>query len=196
MEEIRILREMTAKTAPGRSPDYTPAHILYALDLLSNERMGRKQLAENLRIGEGTMRTILSRLSEKDFLVISRPGIKLSDEGAAFLDSIRNNLFWGSYPSSELTVAEKNHYVLIKGASEGVRYGVEQRDQALIHGAVGATTLIKAEGCWHMPGVEEKVESVAIDTDTSDGDVLIIGSGEDEFTARHGALSAALDLLG
>lgn len=197
MEQIRVLKGMTNKTAPGRSPDYTPAHLLYALDLLESNRMGRKQLAEQLRVGEGTVRTIISRLSESGFLAISRPGISLSEEGKSFLESIQEKVQWGSYPSSDLTVSEENYYVLIREASDRVRYGVEQRDQALIHGARGATTLVKKDDVWKMPGVDDVVSvNLGHNLGTLDGDVLIIGSGVDEFTARHGALSAALDLLG
>ncbi len=194
MEQIRILRQMTGKTAPGRMPDYTPAHILYALSLLNENRIGRKQLAELLRVGEGTVRTIISRLSDIDLINISRPGVTLSEKGTQFLSQIRKRLTWRPYPSTDLTVAESNCMVLVKKTSDKIRFGVEQRDQALIHGAVGATTLLNKDGSWVMPGQDIPVE-LAIDLNPSDSDVVIIGSGVDEFSARLGALSAAVALL-
>ena len=196
MEEVRTLQGLTGKTAPGRAPDYTPAHLLYALSLLSERRIGRKNLSEELRVGEGTVRTIISRLSDEGLIVVSRPGISLTPRGVSFLERVLNRLCWYEYPSTDLTVAESNCIVLISGASGGIRYGVEQRDQALIHGAVGATTLIMVEGRWLMPGTNEKVEITLPDAMVSkDGDVVIIGSGDDKFTARLGALSAALQVL-
>ncbi len=194
MEQIRVLQQMTGKTAPGRMPDYTPAHILYALSLLNENRIGRKQLSELLRVGEGTVRTIISRLSDLGLINISRPGVTLSTEGTQFLSQIHERLTWSPYPSTDLTVAESNCMVLVKEASDKVRFGVEQRDQALIHGAVGATTLLNNDGSWVMPGQDKAVE-LTIELKPSDSDVVIIGSGIDEFSARLGALSAALNLL-
>lgn len=196
MEEVRVLQRITGKTAPGRAPDYTPAHLLFALSMLNERRIGRKQLSEELRVGEGIVRTIISRLLDEGLIEVSRPGISLSPDGVGFLDSILSRLNWCVYPSTDLTVADNNCIVLISGASEEIRYGVEQRDQALIHGAVGATTLVMVDGSWVMPGTNEGVELMLPETMVpEDGDVIIIGSGDDEFTARLGALSAALQVL-
>ncbi len=196
MEEVRVLQRITGKTAPGRAPDYTPAHVLFALNLLNENRIGRKQLSENLRVGEGTVRTIISRLSDEGLIEVSRPGISLSPVGVSFLGSILSRLNWCVFPSTDLTVAENNCIVLISGASEAIRYGVEQRDQALIHGAVGATTLVMVDGSWVMPGTNESVElTIPEIMSPKDGDVIIIGSGDDEFSAELGALSAAIQIL-
>ena len=187
---------MTGKMAPGRAPDYTPAHLLFALSLLNKRRIGRKQLSEEIRVGEGTVRTIISRLTDEGLIEVSRPGISLSSYGVLFFERILSRLNWCNYPSTDLTVAENNCVVLINGASDGIRYGVEQRDQALIHGAAGATTLVMVDGTWVMPGADEGVELTLPETMLPvDGDVVIIGSGDDEFTARLGALSAALPVL-
>lgn len=196
MEEVRTLQGITGKTAPGRAPDYTPAHLLYALSILNERKIGRKSLSEELRVGEGTVRTIISRLSDEGLIMVSRPGISLSPDGVSFFERVRSRLNWCVYPSTDLTVAENNCVVLISGASSGIRYGVEQRDQALIHGAVGATTLVMVDGEWVMPGTDEVVELTMPKTLVpKDGDVVIIGSGDDEFTAKLGALSAALQVL-
>jgi len=188
---------MAGKTAPGRTPDFTAAHLLYALSLLRKKRIGRKQLAEDLRVGEGTVRTILSRLSGEGLIEISRPGVTLSQDGVDFLGSIEKKLAWGEFPPTDLTVSEYNLFVLVRDASGRVRYGVEQRDQALIHGAVGATTLVRSNGLWILPGTGEEV---AIDLSEKglkpgDGDVVVIGTGVDAFTAALGAFSAALHLV-
>jgi len=188
---------MAGKTAPGRTPDFTAAHILYALSLLRERRVGRKQLAEALRVGEGTVRTILSRLSGEGLIEISRTGVTLSPDGVDFLESIQKELTWGEFPPTDLTVSEYNLFVLVRNVSDKIRYGVEQRDQALIHGAVGATTLVRSNGLWTLPGTGE---DVAIDfpeqgLKPGDGDVMVIGTGVDAFTATLGAFSAALHLV-
>ena len=197
MEQVQTLQRMTGKTAPGRTPAFTAAHLLYTLSLLRERRIGRKQLAETLRVGEGTVRTILSRLSDEVLIEISRLGVSLSPEGAAFLKSIEKSLIWGEFPPTDLTVSEYNMFVLVRKAADRVRYGVEQRDQALIHGAVGATTLVRSDNLWVIPWTEEEetfdfeVEGI----DPKDGDVIVIGTGVDTFTAALGAFSAAIHLV-
>ena len=188
---------MAGKTAPGRTPDFTAAHLLYALSLLREKRIGRKQLAESLRVGEGTVRTILSRLSDEVLIEISRPGVSLSPDGVAFLEAIETRLTWGEFPSTDLTVSEYNLFVLVRKAADRVRYGVEQRDQALIHGAVGATTIVRRDGLWILPGPggEVNLDFSEEGINPSDGDVVVIGTGIDSFTAALGAFSAAIHLV-
>ena len=197
MEQVQALRRMADKTAPGRTPDFTAAHLLYALSLLRERRIGRKQLAEALRVGEGTVRTILSRLSNEVLIEISRPGVSLSPEGLAFLEAIETRLTWGEFPSTDLTVSEFNLFVLVRRAADRVRLGVEQRDQALIHGAVGATTLVRRDGLWILPGPggEVNLDYIEEGISPSDGDVVVIGTGVDSFSAALGAFSAALHLV-
>ncbi len=194
-----LLDQLVSKTAPGRSPDFTKAHLLYALILLKNQIIGRKQLAEELRLGEGTIRTILGRLQDEGLIEISRPGVKLSSHGAAYLKSIEAVIKWKPLPGTEITVDKVNWVVLVRGVSKKVRFGVEQRDQALIHGATGATTLVFNDGVWVIPGIDEKVEDDILeclaDFKPLENDVAIIGSSGDGFTSAIGALAAAIDLL-
>ena len=199
MEQVRLLEGLVSKTAPGRSPDFTKAHLLYALILLKDSRMGRKQLAEELRLGEGTVRTILNRLMDMGLIEISRPGVSLSGQGVDYLGAVESVLKWKPLPDTEITVDDVNWAVLIRGVSNRVHLGVEQRDQALIHGATGATTLLFHDGSWVLPGLDEPVEEHILESLSNflpeEMDVAVIGSSGDGFTAIIGALAAAIDLL-
>ena len=199
MEQARLLDQLVSKTAPGRAPDFTQAHILYALILLKDQRIGRKQLAEELHLGEGTTRTILSRLQDENFIEISRPGVTLSTHGREYLKAIETVLKWKPLSGTEITVDVVNWAVLVRGAAKRVKLGVEQRDQALIHGATGATTLVFRDGCWVIPGIDERLEHHVLDSlaglNPSESDVAIIGTSSDSFTAILGALAAAIKLL-
>jgi hypothetical protein len=169
------------------------------LILLKSKRLGRKHLADKLRLGEGTVRTLLSRLQDEDLIDISRTGVTLSNKGKKILKSIENVLKWKPLPDTEITVDEINWAVLVRGASNRVRLGVEQRDQALIHGASGATTLVYSNGTWVLPGLNELVEDIILvnlsDFDPIEEDVAVIGSSSDGFTSIIGALAAAIDLI-
>ena len=200
MEQVKLLDQLVSKTAPGRSPDFTRAHVLYALILLKDQRIGRKQLAEELHLGEGTIRTILSRLQDMGLIEISRPGVTLSSAGLEYLNAVTRVLMWKPLPDTEITVDEINWAVLVRGVSNRVRLGVEQRDQALIHGATGATTMVYHQESWVLPGIDEEVEGQILrslsEFEPDENDVAVIGTSGDGFTAIIGALAAALDLLG
>ena len=200
MEQVRLLNRLVSKTAPGRTPDFTPAHLLYALILIEGQRIGRKQLAEELRLGEGTIRTMLGRLLDEELVKVSRPGISLSPKGSQFLESIRSVLLWKPIPSTKITVDTVNWATLVRGASGQVRFGVEQRDAALFHGATGATTIVFDGGVWVIPGMDEYVDDYIIDSLEDlipvETDVAIIGSSGDKFTAALGAIAAAIGMLG
>lgn len=199
MEQIKTLDEITSKTSPGRTPSFTRAHVLYAMILLKDQRIGRKQLSDELRLGEGTIRTMLGRFQEHGLIEVNRSGVTLCPHGQEFMRNLEEVLTWKPLPESEITVDMINWVVLIRGASEKVRLGVEQRDQALIHGATGATTLIYRDEEWIIPGVEEDIGNIVLgglsDLDPRDNDVAIIGSSDDGFTAALGSLAAAIDLL-
>jgi DNA-binding PadR family transcriptional regulator len=199
MEHVKLLDKLVSKTAPGRSPDFTKAHVLYTFIILKGQRMGRKQLSEELRLGEGTVRTMLNRLQDEKFIEISRSGVSLSRNGQEYLNKVMDIFMWKPLPNTEITVDDLNWAVLIRGASDRVRYGVEQRDQALIHGASGATTMIYQGDAWFLPGIKEEIEEIILksldDFNPAENDVAVIGTSKDGFSAILGALAAAIDLM-
>ena len=100
----------------------------------------------------------MSRLQDEKLIEVSRPGVSLSSHGLDFLKAIEAVLRWMPLSGTEITVDAVNWAVLVRGAGKRVRLGVEQRDQALIHGASGATTLVYRDGGWVIPGIEERLE--------------------------------------
>ena len=201
MDLLSILRQAVAKLAPGRSPSYTEAHVLKALELLEvGDGIGRQQLARELRLGEGIIRTLIARMKRLELLDTSKKGMSLTNAGRDVM--LRFNKFFSALeiPVTPLTVEQRNHAILVRGAARTVRNGIEQRDAALIAGAKGATTLIHEGGRLLIPGMKDQVDPTIIDyieeaMSPSDGDVVIIGSSDDAFLAEIGAKSAALKLL-
>jgi hypothetical protein len=103
-------------------------------------------------------------------------------------------------PETSLTVGSSNHAVLVRGASAKVGLGIEQRDTALIAGALGATTLICKGGGLLIPGTSEKLDPeinrlILARLSPREGDAIIVGSSDDPYLAELGAKSAALELL-
>jgi predicted transcriptional regulator len=201
MNALALITNITERTVPGRHPSYSAVHVYKALELLKNESgIGRKQLSIELRMGEGTIRTMIRRMKENDLITSSKKGMNLSSKGLEALKEIENRISTSEFPSSSITIARDNYSVLVKGASNKIRKGVEQRDAALIAGAKGATTLIYDGEYLSMPGTKLHVKDTMTDHLISNfkpekGDVIIIGSSNDPLDAEIGAKAAALKLL-
>ncbi|GAI49465.1 unnamed protein product, partial [marine sediment metagenome] len=127
MESLSILRQVVTKLAPGRSPSYTEAHVLKAMELMkARDSIGRQQLARELRLGEGIIRTLVARMKRLELLDTSRGGMSLTKAGQDVLLGVNELLSASEIPVTPLTVGQRNHAILIKGAARGVRNGLEQ----------------------------------------------------------------------
>jgi DNA-binding MarR family transcriptional regulator len=201
MEPLSALRQVVAKLAPGRSPSYTEAHVLKAMELLgAGDGIGRQQLARELRLGEGTIRTMVSRMKRLGLVEATRGGMSLTEEGREVLAEVNQVFSSSEIPKTSLTVGSNNHAVLVRGASAKVILGIEQRDAALIAGALGATTLICEGGGLLIPGTSEELDPetrrlILARLSPGEGDAIIIGSSGDPYLAELGAKTAALELL-
>jgi hypothetical protein len=196
-----VLREIAGKVAPGRPPAYTQAHALIGLELIgAGLGVGRQQLSRELRLGEGMIRTMVNRMRGLGLVDASRGGMSLTEEGRGVLDELNEAISTSEIPETPLTVGSKNFAVLVKGASASVSLGIEQRDAALIAGALGATTLVYDGENLLMPGTSEELDPetrrrILASLSPREGDVIVIGTSSDRHLAELGAKAAALKLL-
>lgn len=199
-----FLERVVGERAPGPSPTFSIFHILYAMELIAEKKLGRGKLAESLSVGEGAARTIVDRLKDAGFIETSRFGCVLTDEGVKF---------WKSYKSifvkkaeigkNELTLSDYNFAILVKNRGGKIRYGIEQRDAAIRAGAKGATTIVFVGGQLKVPSISEDAKSDFPEATSQifelfkpeENDVIIIASAEDLKSANYGALAAAWTLL-
>lgn len=201
MRALSVLREITGKIAPGRPPAYTTAHALMGLEMIgAGLGVGRQQLSRELRLGEGTIRTMVTRMKSLGLVEATRGGMSLTEEGREVLAEANQMISSSEIPETSLTVGSNNHAVLVRGASAKVGLGIEQRDAALIAGALGATTLICKGGGLLIPGTSEKLDPeinrlILARLSPGEGDAIIVGSSDDPYLAELGAKSAALELL-
>lgn len=200
MEPLATLKQITDVEVVGRTPAFLAAHVLKTLEILDAGSMGRGQLARELRLGEGTTRTLVGRMKGHGLISTSRGGMALTDSGREVLSGLQELLISSVLSETTMTVGSRNHAVLVYGAARFVKKGIEQRDVALMAGAKGATTLVHEDGGLKMPGMEapldpKMIEHIEEAMNPSNGDVVIIGSSDDAFLAEIGAKSAALKLL-
>ncbi len=190
------LRRIVERSAPGRTPSFGEAQVIKALELASGEGVGRAALGARLGIGEGVARTLIRHLRDSDLVEVTARGLRTSPSGEALLMDIRTVIQRvGVAPATDDTVGKYNYAVLVRGRAAKVRAGVEQRDAALLSGAMGATTIVYGDGAM-IPGMDKAPDPSLLrlveGCSPRRGDVVIIGTGNTLLSAELGALSAAL----
>lgn len=204
MKTLETLATVAAKIAPGRSPSFREAHVVEALEKINTDgTIGRLKLSRDLMLGEGEVRTLVRHLDKEGLIKISRSGISLSNAGKRLFSNLRTVLSEQvEMSSSPLTVGCVNIAVQVRQAANFVKYGLEQRDAAIMAGAKGATTLVVTKNGLIMPGTGEDVSkasssfiAVLSRLSLKEGDIIIIGSADEKLKAEFGAKTAALELL-
>lgn len=180
---------------------FSDANVYYALyNLADGKRVGRKRLAELAGVGEGSMRRILDKLREWNFVTIKQTGISITKPGLVFLDQIPLRMVDIDLPGS--VVGDFSQGVIVQGVASKIMNGMEQRDAGIKAGAEGCTTIVIRDGRmmippdWDMdkesPDLAVKIRQV---TSISPDDVIIVGSGSTKILAVEAALNAAFELI-
>ena len=181
---------------------FTDANVYYALYLLAGgKKIGRKKLAELVGIGEGSMRRILEKFRDWNFIVIKQTGITITKAGLDFLDQIPLRLIEVQLSESS-TIGEFTQGVIVYGVASKIVNGMEQRDAGIKAGASGCTTLVLRDGVLMIPpdwNLDENSPEIAYkirkDSAITTDDAIIVGSGSTKIIAIEAALNAAFDLL-
>ncbi len=200
----KFIQEIAGKKAPGPSTSFTVFHIFYALELLSQKPLGRNKLAEKLNVGDGAVRTIISRLRSADLIETSKEGCSLTKKG---LETWRQfeQVFPKrvEIPKSELSQSEFNFAFLVKNSGNKVKSGIDQRDAAIIAGARKALVTVFKDGHLRIESVSDHIEkdypSAAAQIlqmlTPQDNDVIIIAGADSALRAKRGAFAASWSLL-
>jgi len=201
----KLLESLLEEKAPGPYPTFSIYHLIKGLELVAETgKVGRGRLAEELEIGEGAARTLIERLKNANLISASKKGCSLTKRGKRIwteFESIfpkKTNL-----EPNELTLADCNVAVQIRGGGGKVRTGVEQRDAAMVAGAKGASTLVFRSKKLVMPKISDDISQ---DFPTAyrqimkllklrENDAIVIGSADTRSRAEYGALAAAWTLI-
>ena len=177
---------------------FNDANVYWALHLLSDgRRMGRKRLAEEVGVGEGSMRRIIDTLKEWEFILIKQTGITITKAGQSFLNQIPIRPVDLNLKDS--VMGEFQQAVLVLGVADKVNNGMEQRDEGIKVGATGGTTVVLRDGVLSIPpdwNLDENDPANAMkirkEIGMTQNDVIIIGGGNTQSVAVEAAVSAAL----
>jgi len=162
--------------------------------------MGRQRLGEALGLGEGSVRTLVSLLRSRGLIRADERGMRLTSRGLRELEAA--GLESSPVSARGLSVSECDVAVRVRGAAGRVRDGLRQRDEAVMAGAEGATTLVVRGGRLLMPP-ETDIDSSSPELagqvrrafQLMEGDAIVIGSARSRRAAEDGALAAAVDLM-
>ena len=180
---------------------FTDANVYWALHIRSDgKRMGRKRLADEIGVGEGSMRRILETLRQWEMITIKQTGITITRSGLGFLSEIPIRVV--DIDLHDAIVGDFSQAIVVYGVGKKIENGMQQRDAGIRVGATGCTTLVIRNGVlmippdWNMdeknPAVAARVREV---TNITEDDAIIVGSAYDQHTAVVAALTAAFELF-
>lgn len=199
-----------SQPADGRvAPAFKPHHAAVALIMIGREQpLGRYELCGKMSIGEGSVRTLLKRLTEADYIEPEgKQGQKLTTKGNRLFEEVSKEIPFGlSLDIGRLVMYQHAYANLVKRKGSKVTDGIRQRDEAIIqggYGKAGATTLIQKNVRLVMPPddfhvlLEYEEETVLIieSLRPEDGDVIVIGSADDPNLAREVAMASVMTLF-
>ncbi len=180
---------------------FTDANVYYSLYLLADgKRLGRKKLAELVGVGEGSMRRILEKFRDWNFVSIKQTGISITKAGLVFLDQLPLRLI--DVDLGQSVMGDFSQGVIVYGVSSKIVNGMQQRDAGIKAGAEGCTTLVIREGKLMIPpdwNMDEKTPELAYkirkESGITEDDAIIVGSGKSKIVAIEAALNAAFELI-
>ena len=200
----KFMQQIAGKKAPGPSTTFTIFHVFYALELLSQKPLGRNKLAEKLNVGDGAVRTIISRLKEAGLIETSKEGCNLTKKGVEIWRQFEE-IFpkRAEIPRSELSELEFNFAFLVKNCGQKVESGIDQRDAAIIAGARKALVLVYKNSHLCIESVSNTVEKqypkasslILTDLTPQENDVIIIAGADSQLKAKRGAFAASWSLI-
>ena len=200
----KFIESLASPKGPGPSTTFSMFHIFYALELMAEKPIGRTKLAEKLNVGEGAIRTIISRLKDAGLIVTSKEGCNLTDKGLSvwekFVEAFPKRI---KIEKTPLTTSEYNYAFLVKNKGHKVKSGIDQRDAAIIGGARRAVAIVSKNGHLIIESVSNSIEKdfpeaankILKDLKPEDNDVIIIAGADDPLKAKRGAFAASWVLL-
>ena len=200
----KFMQQIAGKKAPGPSTTFTIFHVFYALELMAQKPLGRNKLAEKLNVGDGAVRTIISRLKEASLIETSKEGCNLTKKGLEIWQQFEE-IFPKrvEIPKSELAESEFNFAFLVKNCGKKVGSGIDQRDAAIIAGARKALVIVFRNRHLCIESVSDCLEQqypkaaglILKELRPQDNDVVIIAGADSRSRAKRGAFAASWSLI-
>ncbi|MBI4143248.1 hypothetical protein HY487_00020 [Candidatus Woesearchaeota archaeon] len=177
----------------GNIPNFTKIDVLRCF-LRFNKNISRQELAREMELGEGTVRSVLEALKSKKLIVSNKQGHFLSRKGEKILGEINSFIKAKSIKAKSLYPDFEKAGVQLKGTSR-LKEVYKLRDVAVKHGAEGAL-ILEFEGHLRAPDSDYEQDYKELERlfDLKNGDVLAIAFSSEKRKAENGALAIAIEL--
>lgn len=182
----------------GPTPSFSTCHLILTVLNIGNNFVGRKKLAEDVGVGEGTIRTIIGRLRSAHLVSTQAAGCSLTEKGLELFNQIKEDIEFFT-PPAQLPIYGKSAGLLLHGMSRAILNGLKERDEAVRSGAIGAMIMTYEGGRLIMPGLtdvtkEHPEEASLFESQLGlrEGDVVIITWAHNFERARCSALEAGI----
>ena len=184
----------------GPACRFEDAHLYYMLTKLDKkDAISRLMLSEQMGIGEGSIRKMISITKEWGAITITKQGVTISEQGCDLLRNIPAKLV--EVKKSEYVIGAYQHGILVYGVGDKITNGMYQRDRGIIMGANGASVFTIRDGIlimpknWNMDVRDPDFAKELRGKGMAEGDVMIICGASDPNVAAISVISLALDLL-
>ena len=180
----------------GAYPEFKMEDVLITLFLVKTPK-GRKQISEELSLGEGTVRTLLKKLAASGLIESQQKGHFLSEEGIKVVNEI-STLF-----SEPVEIESIEGFpacaLIVKNPPEFK--SIELRDEAIRFFAKGAMILLCSGGEVIFPEDGRPLKDILPEIDREvkrlplkDGDLIVITWAESRTNAIKSATHVAVVL--
>ena len=125
-----------ANYAPDRMQSFLSfdmVHVFKTLQLIEEYgHVSREMLSEELKLGEGAIRTLMKHLKMQNLIESTNAGTKMSKKGNSFFREFLSSIPYEiSLSKCSITLGKHNYAVLVKQMGSTVKSGIEQRDAAI-----------------------------------------------------------------
>jgi hypothetical protein len=168
--------------------------------VLSGGLTGRKSLVNILGVGEGSVRTIIKKLSLEGLIQSKPRGHELTAKGRKLVAGYLASFTLPEVAELDLSPGKKSAVTVVLGRSDEVTNGLKERETAVKAGADGAVLLKKTGVELKFPCSDislkdyPKTKAFLNKMTLSPQDVIVISFSDSEPKAIDGALSIALEL--
>jgi len=203
--EIKKLLNVVTRKGSSKVLTFSTPHVFKALQMLSKQKyVSRILFCNELHIGEGAVRTLISHLKQDGIVDSIRAGTFLTPKGKRFAKKFSDTITSQCTIESCNIAREKyNHAFLVKNHAGIICNGMDQRDFAILYGAKSATTLLFENDQFIFPN--ESKDALADDVSTKkillekllpeENDTVIITSSDDPFVAEISGINSVLCTL-
>lgn len=205
-QQMKILQKVVSRKRNSTALTFSMPHVLKTILYLSNQKyVSRASFCQELKIGEGAVRTLISHLKEQGLVDSIKAGTFLTNKGKGFAEKFKTIMPAQTFlRKCCLTNGKHNCAILLKGEHiDNIGNGMQQRDFAILYGARDSLTLIFRDGEFVFSGDqmrcfadELKIRDNLIESlKPKNEDIVIITSSDDKFVAEISAINTAIGTL-